>query len=254
MTQTLKLRYPQYLGNHMKLIFWPITHLNPNCTLYPINAIDTKPHVLSICENQHIEGLRISRHNKAVHLIARTLQANKSTQFFTLIILGTHNNKPPNPTIPEWILNCTYMQPPCQCLAKLRLGIICILGASNQSQPPLTPYPTHTFQFVEFTYCHDKFHVQALEHKHTKYDPLINTIQNHGWTINPLIAITAGVRGAIHKHSMPKLNKLTPPPLEPTSQNRHNALYCIMCKHDQSKANMLIFTTMPLTHVLFSLL
>jgi hypothetical protein len=32
-TQTLKLEYAQYMGNHTKNIFWPLTHQNPNCTL-----------------------------------------------------------------------------------------------------------------------------------------------------------------------------------------------------------------------------
>ena len=58
--------------------------------------------------------------------------------------------------------------------------------------------PTRTIQLIEFTYCHDIFPEQALMHKNTKYDPLINTIQNNGWKTKPLITITARVRGAIH--------------------------------------------------------
>ena len=37
---------------------------------------------------------------------------------------------------------------------------------------------------------------------------LINTIQNNGWKINPLIFITVGVRGVIHEHSINKLANL----------------------------------------------
>jgi hypothetical protein len=58
---------------------------------------------------------------------------------------------------------------------------------------------------MEFTYCYDRFPEQALIHKHTKYDSLINTIQNQGWQTNPLITIMAGVRRAIHEHSINKL-------------------------------------------------
>ena len=32
-TQTLKFRYAQYIGNHRKNIFWPLKFQNPNCTL-----------------------------------------------------------------------------------------------------------------------------------------------------------------------------------------------------------------------------
>lgn len=199
------------MGNHRKNIFWPLTHPNPNCTLCPNNDRDTWPHLLSTCENPHIKGLRISRHNKAVHLVAQTLQANKFTRFFTLINAGNFNNKPPESTVPEWLLRCTCTPTTCQCQAKLRPDILCIIGAPNQSQTPIPPSPTHIVQFIEFTYCHDRFPDQALEQKHAKYDPLINTIQNNGWKVNPLITITAGVRGAIHEHSIKKLTNLNIP-------------------------------------------
>jgi hypothetical protein len=41
-----------------------------------------------------------------------------------------------------------------------------------------------------------------------KYGPLINTLQNNGLQTNPIITITAGVKGAIHEHSINKLTKL----------------------------------------------
>jgi hypothetical protein len=88
---------------------------------------------------------------------------------------------------------------------------LCIIRAPNQHKTPIAPSPTLTVQFVEFTYCHDKFPDQALTHKHDKYDPLIYTIQNQGWKTNPLITITAGVRGAIHEHSINKLVNLKIP-------------------------------------------
>jgi hypothetical protein len=52
---------------------------------------------------------------------------------------------------------------------------------------------------------------QVLTHKHTKYDPLINNIQNQGWKTNPLITITIGVRGARHEQSINKLDNLKIP-------------------------------------------
>jgi hypothetical protein len=60
-------------------------------------------------------------------------------------------------------------------------------------------------------YFRDRFLDQALEHKHTKYDPLVNTLQSKGWKVNPLIAITTGVKGAIHELSTRKLIKLNNP-------------------------------------------
>lgn len=80
-TQILKFQYAQYMGNHRKNFLWPNIYPNPNCTLCTNNAIDTWPHLLSTCSNQHLKGLRIARHNKALHQVAHTLQSNKHTTF-----------------------------------------------------------------------------------------------------------------------------------------------------------------------------
>ena len=199
------------MGNHRKNIFWPITHPNPNCTLCHKNERDTWPHLLSTCEHPFLKGLRIARHNKAVHLLTQTLQANKNTRFFTLTNAGNFNNQPQEQTVPGWLLQCTCHPNTCHCQAKLRPDILCVIGAPKQAQPPLSPSPNHTIQLIEFTYCHDRFPEQAITHKHAKYDQLINTIQNTGWKTNPLITITAGVRGAIHEHSIANLTKLKIP-------------------------------------------
>ena len=51
-TQTLKFRYDQYMGNHKKNIFWPLKFQNPNCTLCHKNDRDTWSHLLSNCEQK----------------------------------------------------------------------------------------------------------------------------------------------------------------------------------------------------------
>ena len=203
--QTIKFRFAQYMGNHRKNIFWPFQYQNPNCTLCQNNDRDTWPHLLSTCEHPYLKGLTIARHNKAVHLIIQTLQANKHTRFFTPTNAGNLNNQPQDQTVLEWLLACTCPQRICQCQTKLRPDIMCIIGTPNQTQTPILSSPKHTIQFIKFTYCHDRFPEQALTHKHFKYDPFINTLQNKGWKTNPLITITAGVRGAIHEHSIDQL-------------------------------------------------
>ena len=94
-SQTSKFRYAQYMGNHRKIIFWPLTHRNPNCTLCHRNNNDTWPHLLSLRKNSYLKGLRIARHDKAVLLITQTLQANKNTHFFTLTNAGKINTVTP---------------------------------------------------------------------------------------------------------------------------------------------------------------
>ena len=124
------------MGNHRKNIFWPLTHPNPNCTLCKRNDRDTWPHLLSTCEQPYLKCLRIARHNKAVYLITQTLQAHKSTRFFTLTNAGHQNNTPPKRTIPEWFLDCTCTQATCQCQAKLSPDITCIIGAQTKYKHP----------------------------------------------------------------------------------------------------------------------
>ena len=199
------------MGNHRKSIFWPLTHPNPNCTLCHRNERDTWPHLLSTCEHPYLKGLRIARHNKAVQLITQTLQANKHTRFLTKANAGHINNRPQETTVPEWLLACTCPRMPCHCQAKLRPDILCMLGAPIHTTLPIAPSSNHTVQFIEFTYCHDRFPEQAITQKHIKYDPLNHAIHNIGWKTNPVITITAGVRGAIHEHSIQKLTDLKIP-------------------------------------------
>ena len=143
-TQTLKFRYAQYMGNHRKNIFWPLKFQNPNCTLCHKNDRDTWPHLLSICEHPYLKGLRIARHNKAIHLITQTLQANKHTSYYTLTNACNLNNNNQERSVPEWLIDCTCTQTRCQCHAKLRPDILCILGAPNHTPTPLLPSHTHT--------------------------------------------------------------------------------------------------------------
>ena len=143
------------MGNHMKHIFWPLTHPNLNCTLCHKNDRDTWPHLMSTCEHPYLKGLRIARHNKVIHLKIQTLQANKNTQFYTLTNASKIHNTSPEQTIPEWLLQCICPQPTCQCQVRLRPDILCILRAPNQAQVPITPSTTHAIQCIEFTYYHD---------------------------------------------------------------------------------------------------
>ena len=99
---------------------------------------------------------------------------------------------------------------------KLRPDILCIIGAPNHTQTPISPSPTVTIQLIEFTYFHDKLPNQTLTHKHTKYNLVINTMQNNGWKTNPLITITTRVSGVVHEHFINELTNLKIP--KPTTK------------------------------------
>ena len=134
------------MGNHRKHIFWPNIYPNPNCTLCLDKALDTWPHILSTCSNQHLKGLCVARHNKAIHQIARTLQSSRHTRYYPLINASKHNSRPQDNTIPTWLLQCSCHTTPCTCLARLRPGILCVLGAP--SPPNANPTQRHTIHWI----------------------------------------------------------------------------------------------------------
>jgi hypothetical protein len=71
--------------------------------------------------------------------------------------------------------------------------------------PPSDIDPNLTIQFIEFTYCNDRFSPEAIQAKNNKYSPLIASIASRGWKIDPLIVITAGARATAHIPSMKAL-------------------------------------------------
>ena len=149
-TQFLKFTSAQYMGNHRKHIFWPNMYPNPNCTLCPNKALDTWPHILSTCSNQHSKRLRIARHNKAIHQIGRTLQSSRHTRCYTLINAGNQNLIPQDNTIPTWLLQCSCHTTPCTCLARLRPNILCILGTPLPPRKSTSPNANPTLGQTHF--------------------------------------------------------------------------------------------------------
>ena len=132
---------------------------------------------------------------------------------------GTYNELPQENTVPTWLLPCTCNTQRCSCNARLKPDIICLLGHPYNSPPPDAPTPTITIQFIEFTYCNDRFSVETRERKLTKYQPLIDNIIARGWNVAPLIVLASGARATTHIPSMKELEtklKLPPPQIRNT--------------------------------------
>lgn len=51
----------------------------------------------------------------------------------------------------------------------------------------------------------------AHNEKTIQYNPLVHTLKTIGWQVNPLITITAGLRGAIHEQPIKDIEKLKIP-------------------------------------------
>lgn len=112
----------------------------------------------------------------------------------------------------EWFLHNTCATTPCTCLAHLRLYIICILSAPNNSPPPpLLPisiehhitHQIHLMPWYIFHDCHQSKNATNTTHWYKHSRPWM------GSSPPPLITITNGVRGTIHEESK-QASKLTP--------------------------------------------
>jgi hypothetical protein len=208
-TQLLKFRYGQYMGNARKHLFWSELFPNINCSLCRMTQPDTWLHILLCCTEPHIHKLRINRHNKAVHEIRKLLISNTKARCFILVNVGKSDGQTQENTVPNWLLpcSCNNQTQRCQCNARLRPDILCIRNHPYNAKPPQEPNHTLTIQFIEFTYCNDRYSPDKIQEKKDKYIGLINDIKARGWKVDSLITLTAGARGSMHKNTVSELKR-----------------------------------------------
>jgi ribonuclease HI len=137
-TQLLKFRTGQYMGNARKHIFYPHLFQNANCILCHTQSIITWPHLLLACPEPTIHKLRIKRHNNTIWELHKLFYSHKTSRCLILINAGQNNNKPQDNTVPSWLLPCTCMRKPCQCRAKLKPDILLVLNHLHDHPPPRT--------------------------------------------------------------------------------------------------------------------
>ena len=118
---------------------------------------------------------------------------------------GIYNDSPQENTVPTWLLPCTCNTPRCHCNARLKPDILCVIGHPYNSPPPVAPTPDIIIQYIEFTYCNDRFPAETIERKLTKYQPLLANITDNGWIVAPLIVLASGARATTHIPSMKAL-------------------------------------------------
>jgi hypothetical protein len=150
------------------------------CSIYNSPAIDTWSHVLYNCTNPHIHTLRIKRHNKAVFKIRKLLVASSHSRSYILINAGIYDANPPDNTVPPWLLPFVCQSPRCYCDARLKPDILCVRGVPYNHDPPHQPSSNVLIQYIEFTYCNDRFSPDRIASKQAKCDSLLNNIQARG--------------------------------------------------------------------------
>jgi hypothetical protein len=180
-TNILKFRTGQYMGNARKQLFFGREKFpSITCSICNSEDVDTWLHVLLKCNHHHIHALRVKRHNKAVWELRKLILSSQESRCYTLMNAGTFNNNPQENTVPPWLITCSCEQQRCQCNARFKPYILCIKGHPYNSNPPSYPSDNLTIQFIEFTYCNDRFPQDTIVNKIQKYQPLINDIINLG--------------------------------------------------------------------------
>ena len=151
------------MGNARKQMFFGHQRYpSITCPICNSNDPDTWLHVLLKCNEQNIHSLRIKRHNKAVGEIRKLLISSEKSRCFTLMNAGTFNNNPQENTVPNWLLPCTCNTQRCHCSARFRPDILCVKGLPYQNDPLIDIDPNLTIQFIEFTYCNDRFSPETI--------------------------------------------------------------------------------------------
>ena len=203
-TNILKFRTGQYMGNARKQLFFGRERFpSITCSICNSQDADTWLHVLLKCNHHHIHAIRVKRHNKAVWELRKLILSSEKSRCYILMNAGTFNANPQENTVPPWLLACSCAQQRCHCNARFKPDILCVKGHPyNNNIPPANPSDNITIQFLEFTYCNDRFPQETINNKIQKYQPLINKIAELGWKVDPLIVITAGARGTTHSPSI----------------------------------------------------
>ena len=201
-TCLVKFRIGQYMGHARKQLFFGRTaYPSHTCPICHSPEANTWLHVLLTCKQQHIHALITNRHNKAIWEI-RKLLMSKITRYYTLMNAGVYNESPQENTVIAWLLSCTCDTPRCHCNARLKPDILCVLGHPYNSPPPAAPTSAITIQYIEFTYCNDRFPAATIERKTIKYQPLIDNLISNGWQVAPLLVLASGARATTHIPSM----------------------------------------------------
>ena len=207
------------MGNARKQLFFG-REIYPSITCSICNSLepDTWLHVLLNCRQSHIHALHTKRHNKVVWALKKLLVSSKHSRCYICMNVGMFNENPPKNTVPPWLLPCTCGLQRCHCNARFKPDIICVKGLPYQANSPTILENSLKIQFIEFTYCNDRFSSETITRKTEKYQPLIDNIANRGWNVEPLIIINVGARATTYTPSIKILEEKFKIPKETIKQ------------------------------------
>lgn len=146
---------------------------------------------------------------KQYEKLRKLIKSSQKSKGYTLMNAGTFNDNPQEITVSPWLLACTCEQQRCQCNARFKPYILCVKELPHKNDPPSNPSDNMTIQFIDFTYCNDRFPQETIENKNHKYQPFLDDIINLEWKVDPLIVVTAEARGTTHTPLIKLLNKIS---------------------------------------------
>ena len=154
------------MGNAKKQLFFG-REAYPSVTCSICNSLepDTWLHVLLNCKQNHIHAFRIKKHNKIVWALRKFIVSCKHFRCYILMNVGTFNDNPPESTVLPCLLPCTCSLQRCHHNARFKPDIICIKGLLYQTNSLTTPVNNLKIQFIEFTYCNDRFSLETITKK-----------------------------------------------------------------------------------------
>ena len=138
---------------------------------------------------------------KAVRALRKLMVSSKHFRCYIIMNTRTFNDNPPKNTVLLWSLLCTCGLQRCHSNARFKLDI-CVKGLPYQANPPTILENNLKIQFIEFTYCNDRFLQETITKKTENYQPLIDNITHRGWNVEPLVVITVDARATTHIPSM----------------------------------------------------
>jgi hypothetical protein len=215
----LKARYGQMMTQQRLHQWFPHKYLSPLCTLCPQGPntpIENGPHILLGCNHRILAGMRTKRHDRACHIVKRTIKYGKMGRFVILTNAGIHDGEHPEQTILPWMLGA-HTIPPCEgecgkptCRqTHNKPDIVYIKGMDYQKgkTPPLISRTCQMY-IIEIGYTWDHKWEEKVEQKKKTYAKLIATLTRAGWKPPIFLAIPLGVTGAPNQHTRAALMSL----------------------------------------------
>ena len=132
--------FTPYMCNHGKISFDYNTDTNPKCTLvWWDNDRDIWPHLLSLCNNKFLKGLRIAKRDAATYQLTNLLKSCVHTRHLTLInpvppkITPSHKNS-------KMHMQHNTMYIPRKPQTEYRLHTRCCIQTSRPTKTHTTPH------------------------------------------------------------------------------------------------------------------